>query len=124
MASSCFHYELPTTGAIAFGDLCTDMSADKVYGRHIADATQSRANLRGVLKEAKRTDGEKDYLRVVKVRFSLTCFSSLHRGESEADVEGDRCWTTTSRGCARSSNAWRMMRLLSRPSPVRLFLIS
>ncbi|KAI6021500.1 hypothetical protein BKA83DRAFT_4282756 [Pisolithus microcarpus] len=35
---------------------------------HIAEATQTRANLRAVLKENKRTqDSEKDYLRLIKV---------------------------------------------------------
>ncbi|KIY68896.1 hypothetical protein CYLTODRAFT_350629 [Cylindrobasidium torrendii FP15055 ss-10] len=64
-----YEYELPTTGAISFGDLCTDMSAEKVYGRHIAAATQSRATVRGVLKEARKAGqaekgGGRDYLRV------------------------------------------------------------
>ncbi|PPQ85150.1 hypothetical protein CVT24_012276 [Panaeolus cyanescens] len=61
-------YELPTTGAISFADFFTDHSSDKAYARHILDATQARANLRGALKEGKRTDhGEKDYLTLVKV---------------------------------------------------------
>lgn len=92
-----YEYELPTTGAIALSDICTDMSAEKVYGRHIAEAAQSRATVRGVLKDVRRSGGgsggsagggsknasgggggsggkgdagggEKDYLRVVKVR--------------------------------------------------------
>ncbi len=69
---STFLYELPTTGAISFADICTDLTADRAYTSHLAETTQSRANLRGVLKETKRTDGEKDYLRIVKV-----CCSSL-----------------------------------------------
>jgi Ca2+-binding EF-hand superfamily protein len=61
-------YDLPTTGAISFSELCTDMSAGKLYTSYISDATQSRANLRAVLKESKRTqDAEKDYLKLVKV---------------------------------------------------------
>ena len=59
-------YELPTTGAISFADVCEDATA--VYTADIADATESRANLRAVLKESKRTDsGEKDHLKLVKV---------------------------------------------------------
>ncbi|KAJ7205913.1 BRO1 domain-containing protein [Mycena haematopus] len=61
-------YELPTTGAISFADFCTDASAGKLYTSHISDATQTRANLRAVLKESKRTqDEEKDYLKLVKI---------------------------------------------------------
>jgi hypothetical protein len=62
-------YELPTTGAISFADFCVDHSDDKSYLSHLSDATQARANLRGALKESKRTeDAEKDYLNLVKVR--------------------------------------------------------
>lgn len=63
-------YHLPTTGTISFGDFCIDTSADKTRtpAPHIAEATQTRANLRAVLKENKRTqDSEKDYLRLIKV---------------------------------------------------------
>jgi hypothetical protein len=38
----------------------------------MAEATQSRANVRAALKESKRTDGEKDYLRLVKVNYLVT----------------------------------------------------
>lgn len=62
---STYLYELPTTGAISFQDFCVDQSAS--YSSQLAEATQARANLRAVLKESKRTDGEKDFLRVVKV---------------------------------------------------------
>ncbi|KAI0633225.1 BRO1 domain-containing protein [Trametes polyzona] len=59
-------YELPTTGAISFGEVCIDSTA--TYTADIADTTEARANLRAALKESKRTDqGEKDYLRLVKV---------------------------------------------------------
>ena len=62
-------YELPTTGAISFSDFCYDQGAS--YISDIADTTEARANLRVALKESKRTDdGEKDYLRLVKVRRS------------------------------------------------------
>ncbi|KAJ7075870.1 hypothetical protein B0H15DRAFT_865595 [Mycena belliarum] len=65
---SLYLYELPTTGAISFSDFCTDASPDKLYTGHIAETTQSRANLRAVLKESKRTqDGEKDYLKLVRI---------------------------------------------------------
>lgn len=65
-------YELPTTGSISFSELCLDRSQDKAYTRFIAEATQARANLRGVLKESKRTDhGEKDFLTLVKVAFVI-----------------------------------------------------
>lgn len=62
---STYLYELPTTGAISFVDFCVDKTAS--YTSSIGDATQARANLRAALKESKRADGEKDFLRVVKV---------------------------------------------------------
>lgn len=62
---SSFLFELPTTGAISFADFCTDPS--KSHTVELAEATQARANLRAALKESKRTDGEKDNLKLVKV---------------------------------------------------------
>ncbi|KAG2055302.1 hypothetical protein BDR06DRAFT_954048 [Suillus hirtellus] len=65
---STYLYELPTTGAISFGDFCVDTTASNSYASHIAEATQARANLRGVLKVTKRTGtDDKDYLRLIKV---------------------------------------------------------
>ncbi|KAH9942358.1 uncharacterized protein BXZ73DRAFT_87964 [Epithele typhae] len=59
-------YELPTTGAFSFADSCVDSTA--TYTTHIAETTESRANLRAALKESKRADiGEKDFLKLVKV---------------------------------------------------------
>ncbi|THH07140.1 hypothetical protein EW145_g3583 [Phellinidium pouzarii] len=63
---STYLYELPTTGAISFADFCVDKTAS--YTSNIGDATQARANLRAALKESKRADGDKDFLRVVKVQ--------------------------------------------------------
>ncbi|KAF8971099.1 BRO1-like domain-containing protein [Flammula alnicola] len=61
-------YELPTTGAVSFADFCVDHSIDRAYTHHIPEATQARANLRGVLKESKRADHvEKDFLTLVKI---------------------------------------------------------
>ena len=67
---SSFLFELPTTGAISFADFCTDRS--KSYTVELAEVTQARANLRAALKESKRTDGEKDNLKLVKVGFRST----------------------------------------------------
>ena len=62
-------YELPTTGAISFSDFCIDQSTTKAYSFYISQSTQARANVRGVLKESKRTGHEqKDFLQLVKVR--------------------------------------------------------
>ena len=61
-------YELPTTGAVMFSEFCIDLSNEKAYASYFSDATQARANLRGILKGSKRTDhNEKDYLSLVKV---------------------------------------------------------
>lgn len=75
-------YELPTTGAVTFSDFCIDLGDKKPYIFFFSTATQARANLRGILKDSKRTDhNEKDYLSLVKVT-SFLClgiyFSLLH----------------------------------------------
>jgi hypothetical protein len=61
-----YAFELPTTGSLSFVDHFSN--GPDVYTSHISDATQARANLRAVLKESKHTDGDKDYLRLVKAR--------------------------------------------------------
>ena len=74
---STFLFELPTTGAISFADFCIDQTG--AYTTFISDATQARANLRTALKESKRTDGEKDYLKLVKVSGEeLVGFDGFH----------------------------------------------
>ena len=61
-------YELPTTSAVSFSELCIDQSIDKGYTYCIPEATQARANLHALLKESKRTEhGAKDFLALVKV---------------------------------------------------------
>ena len=62
---STYLYDLPTTGAISFNDFCVDET--NIYISAISDTTQARANMRTALKESKRTDGAKDYLKLVKV---------------------------------------------------------
>lgn len=63
---STYLYELPTTGAVFFAGVCEDPTVS--YTTAIADATETRANLRAALKESKRADdGGKDYLKLVKV---------------------------------------------------------
>ncbi|KAJ7436237.1 hypothetical protein FB451DRAFT_1455025 [Mycena latifolia] len=96
---SLYLYELPTTGAVSFSDFCTDASTDKLYTSHIAEATQSRANLRAVLKESKRTqDEEKDYLRLIlddylpRLRGIMVCVA---RNEIELRSELIFSWRTT-----------------------------
>ncbi|KAG8732307.1 hypothetical protein FRC12_019337 [Ceratobasidium sp. 428] len=62
---SGYVYELPTTAALSFSELCTDITGS--YVAQLANATEARANVRAVLKASKRTDaGERDYLKVVK----------------------------------------------------------
>jgi hypothetical protein len=69
MMSSIYTFGLPTTGSLSFADHFSD--GLDVYTTHIANATQARANLRAVLKESKHTDGDKDYLRLVKASLVL-----------------------------------------------------
>lgn len=67
---SGYMYELPTTGAISLSELCTDITGS--HAAQLASATQARANVRAVLKASKRADaGERDYLKVVKVRIEF-----------------------------------------------------
>jgi hypothetical protein len=76
-------YELPTTGATPFSEFCVDHSAERVYNHYFSEASQARANLRGVLKDSKRADhGEKDFLGLVKASlffqaFLVQCRSNL-----------------------------------------------
>ncbi|KAI9067272.1 hypothetical protein FKP32DRAFT_1563968 [Trametes sanguinea] len=96
---SSYLYELPTTGAVSYADVCVDPTA--TYITDIADTTEARANLRAVLKENKRTDqSEKDYLRLVKVlddyiprlQGLLACINS---GEMALKAEPIFSWRTT-----------------------------
>ncbi|KAJ6584765.1 BRO1 domain-containing protein [Mycena capillaripes] len=114
---SLYLYELPTTGAISFSDFCTDASTEKLYTSYISDATQTRANLRAVLKESKRTqDGEKDYLKLVKIleeylprlRGIMACVAS---DQIELKSEPMFSWRTT-----LSSNLFNTSPRLSLPS--------
>ncbi|KAF7331671.1 BRO1 domain-containing protein [Mycena kentingensis (nom. inval.)] len=98
---SIYFYELPTTGTISYSDFCKDSTADKLFSTHISDATQSRANLRAVLKESKRTqDDEKDHLRLVKIldeylpklRGIMAC---VDNGQIELKSEPTFSWRTT-----------------------------
>ncbi|KAJ7505496.1 BRO1 domain-containing protein [Mycena galericulata] len=114
---SLFLYDLPTTGAISFSEFCTDSTAEKLYTSHISDATQTRANLRGVLKESKRTQGaEKDYLKLVKIldeylprlRGIMVCVAS---NQIELKSEPIFSWRTT-----LSANLFNTSPRLSLPS--------
>ncbi|KAF8828615.1 hypothetical protein HHX47_DHR3000296 [Lentinula edodes] len=60
-----FLYDLSTTGAISFSDIINDPTNS--FTRRLSEATQMRSRLRGALKESKRTDGEKDYLTIIKM---------------------------------------------------------
>ena len=93
-------YELPTTGAISFSDFCVDLSTDRRYSQPLQEVTQSRANIRGALKENKHVGhADKDNLKLLKVRLSpdscgisLTRFSAYRRLPSTAARSyGSRC---------------------------------
>lgn len=73
-------YELPTTSAVSFSELCIDQSIDKGYTYCIPEATQARANLHALLKESKRTEhGAKDFLALVKILVHRGVFASPTR---------------------------------------------
>jgi hypothetical protein len=64
-----FLFETPTTANVSFSDIFIDQSINKEYGFRFPEVTQARANIRALLKEIKAAEhGEKDYLRLVKVR--------------------------------------------------------
>ncbi|ELU42717.1 pH-response regulator protein palC [Rhizoctonia solani AG-1 IA] len=67
---SGYVYDLPTTGALSLSELCIDITGS--HAANLARATEARANVRAILKASRRTDaGERDYLKVVKVRKAL-----------------------------------------------------
>ena len=76
MGSNIYAFELPTTGSLSFSDHVTN--GLDIYATQISGATQARANLRAVLKESKHTDGDKDYLRLVKVCNVIQLLSQGH----------------------------------------------
>ncbi|CAK5270293.1 unnamed protein product [Mycena citricolor] len=114
---SLYLYELPTTGAISFSEFCSDTTPDNAHTIHLSDTTQTRANLRGILKETKRTqDDDKDYLRLVKVldeylpklRGIIVCVAGK---EMELKSEPTFSWRTT-----LSANLFKTSPRLSIPS--------
>ena len=69
-----FIYPLPTTGSISWSDFLLD--EDNIYLNEISEATAQRGRVRAALKEAKRTEGPKDYTKIMKVNlFMLIKFS-------------------------------------------------
>lgn len=60
-----FIYPLPTTGSISWSDFLLD--EDNFYLSEISEATAQRGRVREVLKEAKRTEGPKDYTKIINV---------------------------------------------------------
>ncbi|KAF5367538.1 hypothetical protein D9758_003815 [Tetrapyrgos nigripes] len=89
-------YLLPTTGPFSFSDFC---GHDNSYVRHIARSTQLRANLRSALKQAKHTDGDKDYLSLIKIldeyipdlRAVMTCVT---QGEIQLEKQPQFSWSS------------------------------
>ena len=65
---SGYFYELPTTEPLSFSSCYSDAVGS--YVAQVVETTERRANLRTLLKDAKR-NSEKDYLKLVKVRPGL-----------------------------------------------------
>lgn len=102
---SSYLYELPTTGAISYADVCVDFTA--TYTADIADTTEARANLRATLKESKRTDqGEKDYLKLVKVSSHIQCDTIISTLRGEDDLWRDELIITAQERRAPSRAPW------------------
>jgi hypothetical protein len=68
-------FELPTTGAVSFGNLFQDERG--MFASRVTDATSARSGVRTVLKEAKRAGDERDLLRVIKVSI-ISGYANFH----------------------------------------------
>ncbi|KAF8520481.1 hypothetical protein BU17DRAFT_46560 [Hysterangium stoloniferum] len=73
-------FELPTTGDISFAEIFED--ASRKYTTHISAATSARASLKTALKESKRTDGEKDYLKIILDDYLPYLYAAINTAES------------------------------------------
>lgn len=90
-AMSGYIYELPTAEPLSFSSCYGDPAG--LYVAQVVDTTERRANLRTLLKDAKR-NSEKDYLKLVKVRPGLI---GAVCGKSVEVLNGElRPWMTTS----------------------------
>ncbi|KAF8629907.1 hypothetical protein AX15_003259 [Amanita polypyramis BW_CC] len=94
-------YELPTTGAILFSDFCKDLSSDNTYSHPLQEVSQSRANIRGALKESKGVGhADKDNLKLVKlieeyIPQLLGLIDCVARNEIGLSTEPVFSWRTT-----------------------------
>ncbi|KAH9055536.1 hypothetical protein EDB87DRAFT_1302324 [Lactarius vividus] len=98
MGSNIYAFELPTTGSLSFSDHISN--GLDVYTTQISGATQARANLRAVLKESRHTDGDKDYLRLVKtleeyLPYLYAIINCLESGDVLSTQEPVFSWRTT-----------------------------
>ncbi|KAG8214070.1 putative pH-response regulator protein palC [Butyriboletus roseoflavus] len=94
-------YHLPTTGTISFSDFALDTTDENAYTSPIAETTQARANMRGVLKQSRRTDSEhRDYLRIIKlldnyIPYLRAIIACVQSGELHLMHEPVFSWRTT-----------------------------
>ncbi|KAH9069792.1 hypothetical protein EDB83DRAFT_2262514 [Lactarius deliciosus] len=98
MGSNIYAFELPTTGSLSFSDHISN--GLDIYTTQISGATQARANLRAVLKESRHTDGDKDYLRLVKtleeyLPYLYAIVNCLESGDVLSTQEPVFSWRTT-----------------------------
>ncbi|KAA1475171.1 hypothetical protein DENSPDRAFT_782930, partial [Dentipellis sp. KUC8613] len=92
-------FTLPTTGSLSFADNYTSTPGN-AHAADIAQTTQLRASLRALLKESRHTDGEKDYMKLVKILeeylphlFALD--NCVRAGEITCTKEPIFSWRTT-----------------------------
>jgi hypothetical protein len=72
-----FIFDPPATAIISFSDIFSDQSDNKQYGFRLPTVTEARSNIRAALKEMRAAEnGERDYLRLAKVRGGSNCGSS------------------------------------------------
>ncbi|CAG8673055.1 14709_t:CDS:2 [Gigaspora margarita] len=93
-----FIYPLPTTGTISFSDYLLD--EDHLYLNEISEATAQRGRVRAVLKEANKTEGPKDYTKVMKtvddyLPYLFGIVDCLEGGQLKLKKELETSWRCT-----------------------------
>ncbi|EXX59168.1 hypothetical protein RirG_191380 [Rhizophagus irregularis DAOM 197198w] len=93
-----FIYPLPTTGSISWSDFLLD--EDNLYLSEISEATAQRGRVREVLKEAKRTEGPKDYTKIINtigdyLPYLFGIIDCLEGGQLKLKKEIETSWRCT-----------------------------
>ncbi|CAI2166098.1 17868_t:CDS:2 [Funneliformis geosporum] len=93
-----FIYPLPTTSTISWSDFLLD--EDNLYLNRISEATAQRGVVRATLKEAKKTEGPKDYTKILKtiddyLPYLFGIIDCLEGGQLKLKKEIETSWSCT-----------------------------